>query len=757
MRRAALYRSFSLSFQGGTGEGARGAFDRRSACPHPGLPPEGEGEEATRDFGTCSLPSRGRAGVGASGVSTGRTACRHRSLLPKGQGARQLRLLQAMLVLWLLACGSLAFATQRALLVGVSELVNQPQALWLQAPRNDVMLMRDALLKQGFGAADITVLADGVNGAALPESQAIHDALARLLAQSKSGDFVLLYFSGHGTRLRDIAKRYQEADGLSENFLARDVRGTLGSDTVLTGDLRDVDFDAWIQSFLARNVFIASVFDTCSANSMTRGTADAPATAEGPPEDEVRWRGLRPTQLAPGAPPARAPVPPTPAEAVPRARYVAFFASESHQITPELRLPRKARDARPQGLLTWAVVEALSRRPATWRDLFDGVLALYPPVIDELAQRFPTRELPSPVAEGNLDAPLFANSSAPASTRPVWRAQRSGDSLAVKAGLLDGLAPQQEVRVLATLDDGAVRGAPATVAQIKLGGAWLAVPAALKDVSGSAFWSVTPMTEPAATALRVRADKALPAGLSLDYPAAIRATDDASAADVRWTDLGPAGHRLELLAPVFGASVSTVVVPDAAALRRRLQALAQLKWLAQLQAYGKDGQLDGFEAVLETWSAERLVRSVPLGQAQPASALPAPRPGERLRLSVRNTSGRSLDLVIAGIDARGTLRSVYPDELGETNRFKRGTPEQPSARRFDLPWLDAAGDARLLVMAVPATPYSAPRLFGVAYAQADVSEVRVRGGQLPADNAERQVFAALLRRGAATDNSVARP
>lgn len=711
---------------------------------------------------SSSLTLWGRAGVGARGVRVGRPACRQpdrppewkdarqqRRLPSTAEGTRQLRLLQALLILWLCACGSLAFATQRALLVGVSELVNQPQALWLQAPRNDVMLMRDALLKQGFGSSDIAVLADGVSGAALPESQAIHEALAKLLAQSRSGDFVLLYFSGHGTRLRDIVKRYQEPDGLSENFLARDVRGTLGSDNALAGDLRDVDFDAWIQSFLAKNVFVASVFDTCSANSMTRGTADAPPTAEGPPDDEVRWRGLRATQLVGGAPPARQLSPPLPAEAVPRARYVAFFASESHQITPELRLPRKARNARPQGLLTWAMVEALSRRPATWRELFDGVLALYPPVIDELSQRFPTRELPSPVAEGNLDAPLFANSGAPASTRPVWRAQRSGDSLAIKAGLLDGLAQQQELRVLATLDDGTVRGATATVAQIKLGGAWLGVPAALKDVAGSAFWSATPMSEPAATALRVRADKPLPAGLSLDYPAAIRAADDAATADVRWTDLGPSGQRLELLAPLFGASVSAVVLPDTAALRRRLQALAQLKWLSQLQGYGKDGQLDGFDAALEVWSGERLLRSVPV--AQTANALPAARAGERVRLNVRNTSGRSLDLVIAGIDARGNLQSVYPDESGETNRFKRGTPEQPSVKRFDLPWLDAAGDARLLVMAVPATPYSAPRLFGVGQAQADVSEVRVRGGQPPAESAERQVFAALLRRSGTAD------
>ena len=73
------------------------------------------------------------------------------------------------LLLWMAATVP-AWAAQRALLVGVSELVNQPQALWLQAPRNDVMLMRNALQKHGFAATDITTLADGVSGAALPDA-----------------------------------------------------------------------------------------------------------------------------------------------------------------------------------------------------------------------------------------------------------------------------------------------------------------------------------------------------------------------------------------------------------------------------------------------------------------------------------------------------------------------------------------------------------------------------------------------------------
>ncbi|MET3497955.1 caspase family protein [Variovorax boronicumulans] len=641
---------------------------------------------------------------------------------------------------WLLACGNLSFATQRALLVGVSELVNQPQALWLQAPRNDVILMRDALIKQGFAASDITVLADGVNGAALPESQAIHEALGRLLAQSKSGDFVLLYFSGHGTRLRDVAKRYQEPDGLSENFLARDVRGALGTDNALTGDLRDADFDAWIQAFLARNVFVASVFDTCSANSMTRSTAaEAPATAEGAGDDEVRWRGLRTAQLtgaqgsAARGTPASA-MRPAPTDPVPRARYVALFASESHQITPELRLPRKNRNARPQGLLTWAVVESLARKPATWRDLFDGVLALYPPVIDELAVRFPTRELPSPVAEGNLDAPLFANRAVAASTRPVWRAQRSGDALTLQAGQLDGLVAQQPLRVMATMEDGTVRSADGTLSQAFTDKARMAVPPALRELSGAALWNITPVIEPPSVALRVRADQGLPPGLSLEYPASVIAVGEADSPDVRWS-----GGRIEVLSPLLGAAAGARPTPaDAATARKRLETLARLKWLNQLYAIAKEAQFDGFDAVFEVWSGERLVRS---GSAQQVDAKLLPlRSGERAVLNVRNTSARSVDLVIVGIDPQGGARQVFPEDPGETNRFKRGTRDAPAIKRFELPWFNAEG-GRLLVLATPAAPYSAPRLFGTGPGDA-VAEVRVRGAVQP--DSERQTFAAMV-------------
>jgi len=656
--------------------------------------------------------------------------------------------LVAALTLWaaVLLGAPAAQAVQRALLVGVSELANQPASLWLQAPRNDVMLMRDALRLQGFAPGDVTVLADGVPGAALPDARGIRDALARLLADSGRGDFVLLYFSGHGTRVRDRAKAYAEPDGLAENFLARDAllppAGGAG-DQPLAGGLRDVDMDGWIRAFLARGVFVWSVFDTCAATSMTRGAARQAGPDIDDADDPVLFRGVRIDQLAGAA--AGTPLPdslaPPPQPVVPRARYVAFFASESHQVTPELRLPRRDRTARAQGLLTWAVTQAMARRPATFRALYNQVVSLYAPVVGELEARFPTRELPSPVAEGNLDLPLFGNAPAPLSTRPAWPARRIGGAqLALSVGRLDGLVPGQALRVLATLEDGTQRNATATLDDAQLSGAQLLVPPALAGLGDAALWSVVPLAEPPAAQLRVSSSGgALPAGISLAYPAAIRPVRGGEAADVQVD--GPDSVRI--VSPELAALVNERAPPLAGpdALRDYLQALASLQWLAQVRELARQGAaLEGFDATVEVWSgAGQRVRSAAAADVDALAPLAA---GERASLAVRNASGHSLDLVVVGIAPDGAIRPVYPPALAETNRFERGTPERPALQRFDLPWLDPARGGRLLVLAAPATPFSAPRLFGATPPESTPG-LRLRGAA-PPPGTQRQVYGALV-------------
>ena len=651
-------------------------------------------------------------------------------------------------VAWLLLCGCAgqAQAVPRALLVGVSELVHQPASLWLQAPRNDGVVMRDTLLRQGFQSQHVTMLADGVVGAAQPDAAGVHEALTRLLHNASSGDFVLLYFSGHGTRMRDPLKQYQEPDGLAESFLARDARGVGGAAAEVAGGIRDVDIEAWVKAFLARNVFVWAVFDTCSATSMTRGGASGPEDPEAA-QDEVRFRGVRAGQLAGGAPTPRAAPAPVLREPPPRARYVAFFASESHQVTPELKLPRKARDARAHGLLTWAIAESLGRKPATWRELYAGVLSLYPPVIDELEKRFPTRELPSPVAEGALDAAVFSNAPAPASTRPVWPAQRAGASLVVRAGLLDGIETGQVVRVVSVLPDGTSRVADARVAAAEMDSARLDVPASLATASGAATWRVTPQSEPVEAALRVQAER-LPEGLALEYPASIRLVPDGGGADVRLVETGAGGTgRLEVLsAALYAADTAPAAEPwpDTNALRRRLQSLAQVKWLARLEAITADTAMDGFSAVLELAQPGAAPRSAPMAGRMQIRLSAAAGPSS---LVVRNTSGQSVDLVVVAVDARGAVHTLYPDDSSATNRFERGTRQNPATQRLVLP---AWGAGWLAVVASPAQAQSLPRLYGLQ-SRDDAADVRIRGQLIP--DKGRPVFAAVARWGyrAATD------
>lgn len=641
------------------------------------------------------------------------------------RASRWLRVL-VLLAGSLIAGVSVAASAQRALLVGVSELPGQPQANWLRAPGNDVGLMRQALLDRGWAPASIELLADGVSGAQLPELARIRAALAGLVDSAAPGDFVLLYFSGHGTRLRDLGKAYQEPDDRSEMFLARG------------GALHDEEIGRWVQRLLARGAFVWAMFDTCSAASMTRGGAGTlrAGTNEADADDPILFRGLAAGQLEAGVKRAALAAPVGLAVAgdapyVPPARYVAFFAAESHQVTPELRLPRRQPEARMHGLLTWAVVEALKHDPPTWRALFNEALARYPAVIDELEQRFPARELPSPVAEGVLDAPLLRNAGPIAATQPAWPARRDGTELVVAAGRLDGLDAGQALRISAQEPDGPVRDAVAVAPAPGLGSVRLPLPPPLRAGTGDASWQVVPTAAPTALALRVRIDGAgtrqALAGLNLPYPASLQLVD-----------AGPADLRVQARAGGFtvraDSSDEAHMAADAAALRRYLAGQAVQRWLDRLVQLAREpaaAPLDGFEATL--WAAAE-----PGAELRPEPlAAQLPQPPASAALDIANASGHSLDLMIVGVAPDGGLWPVFPIVVGESNRFERGDAGAPARKRFTLPEALLRRGSTLLVLATPARPRSPPRLFGLSPpARAVTGDVLLRAvAETPADQA----------------------
>ena len=87
-----------------------------------------------------------------------------------------------------------AEAAKRALLVGVGDYADHLVSN-LQGPPHDVAVLRGALVQHGgFAAEAITVLLDGD-----ATRRGILEAIERLGQASESGDFVLIYLSGHGT------------------------------------------------------------------------------------------------------------------------------------------------------------------------------------------------------------------------------------------------------------------------------------------------------------------------------------------------------------------------------------------------------------------------------------------------------------------------------------------------------------------------------------------------------------------------------
>jgi Caspase domain len=667
-------------------------------------------------------------------------ACMNHHVAQRIQGF--LRLGRYLLAAFILLGISQVHAAQRALLVGVSELVNQPQSLWLQAPRNDVILMRDTLLGQGFRPDDITILADGVAGAALPDAARIHEAFIRLLKSSQSGDSVVLYFSGHGTRISGLAKEYQEPDGLAENFLARDVSGSVtGSSTVLHGGVKDVEFGNWIKALLAKNVSVWSVFDTCSAASMTRSAASAPVAYA----EDIRFRGVNFSQLAlikSGKLIQNALLVPdglsASKEPNTKAQYIAFFASESHQITPELRLPRQQKDARHHGLLTWAVAQSFQNKPETWRELYQGILNIYPPVIDELQRLFPTRELPSPVAEGDLDFKIFSSKKTSNNVLPNWPAQRTGAHLTLKSGWLDGIELDQKVNVIALQSDGTALAAQARISAADASSARLLVPALLSNLKSVANWSVGPANAPPSISLRVRAANLVSSDQAVGYPASIKQVTD-SAFDVQVTKSSGGEFSLQAM-PELASSLQAnqILFADVNAVQDRLKDLAQWKWLSHVANLAKGMEIEGFSASLEITDAGKSTRTE---LAQGINSARSISTTGSANLLVKNTSGQSFDLLIAIQDSSGQLHTVYPESANESNRFERGTKQSPASKRFALPVNKISTAARLIVVAGLAQPLSQPRLFGINL-QESSDQIRVRG-RLNTDK-DRQVFASIV-------------
>lgn len=450
-----------------------------------------------------------------------------------------------------------------ALIVANSDYPDLPEKYWLKGPRNDETLVRDYLLGSApvkFRPENVIALGSG-DGLVLGTHQAILDSLSRIAAQVRPGDFVYLHFSGHGSQ-QPASADSTEPDGRDEVFLSADARlAPPDNPRFIPNVLTDNEVAGALRAIRKAGAFVWIVFDSCYSGTMTRGAPDAGDVAE---------RRLEPADL--GIPQSAfdrpAPAGPSDERAVPMLAaaadeaggpgmggLVAFFAAQTTETTIErafdVAQPDGSTAKVPYGVFTYAIFSALAKNPGmTYRQLAQSVLASY------AAQNLLR---PTPLFEGDLDAPVFGSADAAAAQQ--WPTVPGSDgSLSIAAGQLHGLAPGARLLLLPTpaaSDDeaiGLLEVASATELRARL------VPASddrhplisLNSVPAGAYVRLAEVSYP----FELTVSRPDPAGAD---PAALRAV--AAALDAIAAD-GSAQLRLRLVAPDQPADVRLALLSD---------------------------------------------------------------------------------------------------------------------------------------------------------------------------------------------------
>lgn len=330
-----------------------------------------------------------------------------------------------------------------ALLIGASQYPTLDQKYWLKGPANDVKLVETYLTTAApvpFPKDHVAVLADGVEGATAPTLAAIRAEFAALTEKVQPGDFVYLHFSGHGTQA-PAQDPETELDGLDELFLPTDIGPWTDQTAAVENGLVDDEIGQLIDGLRGKGADVWAVFDSCHSGTVTRGAPDG--------DEEVRTRQLPPEALGLSAEDVE---PATRSLEDPRAKpeapfdggagagsFVAFFAAQTNEVTPEKNLPKGKPGRVPQGVFTYTLFEVLAEYPQ----------ASYGQIGQEVLRKYATKSLAraTPMFEGDLDRVAF--SGTPGERVAQWAATQGETGLTIAAGSLHGLREGTFMAVMA--------------------------------------------------------------------------------------------------------------------------------------------------------------------------------------------------------------------------------------------------------------------------------------------------------------------
>jgi hypothetical protein len=261
--------------------------------------------------------------------------------------------------------------------------------------------------------------------------------------------------SGHGSRQPAVDPN-SETDGLDEIFLPADT-GVWGEATHIPNALLDNEIGAALDAIRASGAFVWFVIDACHSGTATRAAAideEFAVERQVKPEDlGIPGEKLTAAEAAGGtravgdgsAKPAFGASAPTSAEAAGKGGLVGFYAAQTVETTPEMPLPKGVEGATRYGLFTYTIFAKIaeSRNPAmTYRQLGQAILQQY---------AADARTKPTPLFDGDLDAPVFGTKEGNAALQ--WPLTMANSAVTINAGLLHRLTPGAKLAIMAKPQD----------------------------------------------------------------------------------------------------------------------------------------------------------------------------------------------------------------------------------------------------------------------------------------------------------------
>ncbi|SNR63068.1 Caspase domain-containing protein [Lutibacter agarilyticus] len=157
-------------------------------------------------------------------------------------------------------------AKKRALIIAVGDYPKESKWGAISSV-NDVPLIKNSLLNNGFLEEDIVVLLD-----ANATKQGILTALETLQSKSGKGDIIVIHYSGHGQQIFD--DNGDEIDGKDESIVPYDAFARYSDIYKGQNHLRDDEIGNIITGFrnkLGKKGQLLVILDSCHSGSATRG------------------------------------------------------------------------------------------------------------------------------------------------------------------------------------------------------------------------------------------------------------------------------------------------------------------------------------------------------------------------------------------------------------------------------------------------------------------------------------------------------